>query len=155
MNIKKALLVKSLKRISNIHRLPQSQQLNASHRYPRGRDQNEHKLTACWRYHGETCHLLRSQKIRSTFSTEKTLKSRLHEHKRSARNWDCDKNDIAKHCWEEDHNFNWDEKKVIDRESWLLPGRSKKPYILWRILTILTKYPTCFLKYGFLIYGSS
>ena len=43
MDVKKALLVKSL----NIHRLPKSQQLNASHRYPRGRDQNEHKFTVC------------------------------------------------------------------------------------------------------------
>ena len=43
-------------------------------------------------------------------------KSRSDEHKRSVRNYDCDKNEIAKHCWEADHNFNWDQKKVIDRE---------------------------------------
>ena len=29
------------------------------------------------------------------------------------------------------------------------------PEILWGILMILTKFPTCFLKYGSLIYGSS
>ena len=29
-------------------------------------------------------------------------------------------------------------------------GRSKNPYILWRILITLTKSPTSFLKYGFL-----
>ena len=57
--------------------------------------------------------ILRSHKIRSTFYTEKTLrkrslKSRSDEHKRFVRNCDCDKNEKAKHCWEADHNFNWD-----------------------------------------------
>ena len=33
--------------------------------------------------------------------------------------------------------------------------RSKKLYILWRILITLTKFPTCLLKYDSLIYGSS
>ena len=28
--------------------------------------------------------------------------------------------EIAKHCWEADHNFNWDQKIVIDRESRLI-----------------------------------
>ena len=41
-------------------------------------------------------------------------KSPSDEHKRSVRNFDCDKNQIAKHCWEADHNFSWDQKKVID-----------------------------------------
>ena len=49
--------------------------------------------------------------------SKRSLKSCSHEHKRSVRNCDCDKNEIAKHCWEEDHNFNWDQKKVIDRKS--------------------------------------
>ena len=43
-----------------------------------------------------------------------SLKSRSDEHKRSVRNCNCDKNEIAKHCWEADHNFNWDQKKVIE-----------------------------------------
>ena len=33
------------------------------------------------------------------------LKSRSDEHKRSVRNCDCDKNEIAKHCWEVEHSF--------------------------------------------------
>ena len=33
--------------------------------------------------------------------------------------------------------------------------KSRKLYTLWKILTILMKFPTCFLKNGFLIYGSS
>ena len=93
-------------------------------------------------------HILRSQKIRSTFYTENPLnkllckpkdrvamedknnivyendcsncetvyfgeskqflKSHSDEHKRSVRNCDCDKNEIAKHCREADHNFSWD-----------------------------------------------
>ena len=38
--------------------------------------------------------------------SKRSLKSRSDEHKRSVRNCDCDKNEIAKHCWEADHNFN-------------------------------------------------
>ena len=43
--------------------------------------------------------------------SKRFLKSRSDEHKRSVRNCDCDKNEIAKHCWEADHNFSWDQKK--------------------------------------------
>ena len=52
--------------------------------------------------------------------SKRSLKSRSDEHKRSVRNCDCDKNEIAKHCWEADHNFSWDQKKVVDRESRLI-----------------------------------
>ena len=38
--------------------------------------------------------------------SKRSLKSRSDEHKRSVRNCDCDKNEIAKHCWDADHNFN-------------------------------------------------
>ena len=55
--------------------------------------------------------------------SKRSLKSRSDEHKRSVRNCDCDKNEIAKHCWEADHNFNWDQKKVVDRESRLVPRK--------------------------------
>ena len=34
------------RRLTNNHSLSQSQQKNASHRYPRGRDHNEHKFAA-------------------------------------------------------------------------------------------------------------
>ena len=49
------------------------------------------------------------------------LKSRSDEHKRSVRNCNCDKNEIAKHYWEADH-----QKKVIDRESRLIPRKIKE-----------------------------
>ena len=54
----------------------------------------------------------------STFGESKqNLKSRSDEHKGSVRNWDYEKNEIAKYCQEVDHNFSWDQKKVVDKES--------------------------------------
>ena len=58
--------------------------------------------------------------------SKRSLKSRSDEHERSFRNCDFVKNEIAKHCWEADHNFNWDQKKVIDRESRLIPRKIKE-----------------------------
>ena len=58
--------------------------------------------------------------------SKRSLKSHSDEHKRSVRNCDCDKNEIAKHCWEPDHNFSWDQRKVVDRESRLIPGKIKE-----------------------------
>ena len=49
--------------------------------------------------------------------SKRSLKSRSDEHKRYVKNYDCDKNEIAKHVWEANHNFNWNQKKVIDREN--------------------------------------
>ena len=47
------------------------------------------------------------------------LKLRSDEH-RSVTYCDCEKNETAKHCWEADRNFSWDQKKVVDRESTLI-----------------------------------
>ena len=58
--------------------------------------------------------------------SKQSLKFRSDEHKRSASNCDCDNNKIAKHCWEADHNFNWDQKKVVDRESRLILRKIKE-----------------------------
>ena len=38
--------------------------------------------------------------------SKRSLKLPSDEHKRSVRNCDCDKNEIAKHCWLANHNFN-------------------------------------------------
>ena len=46
--------------------------------------------------------------------SKRSLKSRSDEHKRSIRNWNCDKNEIAKYCWEAGHNFNWDRMKLLN-----------------------------------------
>ena len=55
-----------------------------------------------------------------------SLKSCSDDHKRSVRNWDCDKNETVKHCWEEDHSFNWNQVKLIDRENGLIPRKIKE-----------------------------
>ena len=58
--------------------------------------------------------------------SKRSLKSRSDEQERSVMNCDCDKNEIAKHCWEADHNLNWNQKKVVDRESRLTPPKIKE-----------------------------
>ena len=85
-----------------------------------------------------------------------SLKSHSDHHKRSARNCDYEKNEISKQCWEADHNFNWDQKKVTDRESRLIPRKIKETIHSLKNPNHINKMlPTCFLKYGFLIYVSS
>ena len=49
----------------------------------------------------------------------------------NTKNCDYEKNEIVKHCLEEDYNFIWDEKKAIDRKSRLLPNR------IWEVTVFL------------------
>ena len=58
--------------------------------------------------------------------SKQSLKSRSDEQERFVRNCNCKKNEIAKHCWEADHNFSWDQKEVVDRESRLIPRKIKE-----------------------------
>ena len=58
--------------------------------------------------------------------SKRSLKPYSDKHKRFVRNCDSDKNEIAKHCREADHNFNWDQKKVVDRESRLILRKIKE-----------------------------
>ena len=58
--------------------------------------------------------------------SKQPLKLRWGEQKRSVQNCDCKKNEIAKHCWEADHNFSWSQKKVLDTESKLIPRKIKE-----------------------------
>ena len=58
--------------------------------------------------------------------SKQSLKLRSDEHKKSVRNYDFHKSELAKHCWEADHNFNWDQMKVIDRESRLIDRKIKE-----------------------------
>ena len=39
---------------------------------------------------------------------------------------DCDRDEIAKHCWKADHNFTWDQKKDIDSKNRLIPWKIKE-----------------------------
>ena len=56
----------------------------------------------------------------------KGLKGRSDEHKKSVRNCICDKNEIANYWWEADHNLNWDQKKLLDRQNRLIPKKIKE-----------------------------
>ena len=54
------------------------------------------------------------------------LKSCSDKHERSVGNRDFEKKEIAKHFWEADHNFSWDQQKIVDREIRLIPGKIKE-----------------------------
>ena len=49
-------------------------------------------------------------------------------------NYNCKKNEIARHCWETDHNFSLDQKKVVDIDSRLIPRK------MWIPITIVLSY---------------
>ena len=59
-------------------------------------------------------------------STKWYLKSCPDEHKRSVKNCNFEKNEIAKHWWEADHNLSCDQKKVVIRESRLIHRKIKE-----------------------------
>ena len=87
--------------------------------------------------------------------SKRSLKSRSDEQKRSVRKCDCDKNETAKRCWKVDHNFNWDQKKVIDREINLISWKIKETIHSLKNPNHINKVSYMLLKYGFLIYSSS
>ena len=60
--------------------------------------------------------------------SKQSLKSRSGKHKRSVRNCDWEKTGNAKRYWELDHNFTWYQKKVVNRESRLIPMKNKRNY---------------------------
>ena len=49
--------------------------------------------------------------------TKRQFKTRVKEHMTAVRNCDIDKYEIAEHSWKNDHVIDWDNKKIIDRES--------------------------------------
>ena len=48
--------------------------------------------------------------------TKRTFEQRVKEHMRAVRNGDVTKNEIADHCWTNDHKFDWENRKIIDKE---------------------------------------
>ena len=56
-------------------------------------------------------------------STSVNLNGILIRDQMNTKNCDYEKNEIVKHCSEEDYNFIRDEKKAIDGESRLVPKR--------------------------------
>ena len=64
--------------------------------------------------------------ILAIITAKRSFKSRSDEHKRSVRNCDCEKSETAKYCWEADHNFSWNQKKVVNGKSRLIPRKIKE-----------------------------
>ena len=58
--------------------------------------------------------------------TKRTLVQRVQEHKRAVRNADTSMNEIADHSWTKDHQFNWNEKKIIDQEKGWIARKIKE-----------------------------
>ena len=75
--------------------------------------------------------------------SKRSLKSRSGEHKRSVKNWNCEKIEIEKHCWEAEHNFSGDQKKVVDRESRLVRRKIKETIYYLKNLNYINKI--CYL----------
>ena len=80
---------------------------------------------------------------------KQSLKSRSDEHKRSVKNFDCEKNETAKYCRKTDHNFSWSQKRVVDRESRSIPRKIKETIHslknTYHINTILYMFPGIWL----------
>ena len=143
-----SIISKVFKRVTNNHRLPQSQQVTRVTDI----EEEEIRMSINWLW-----HILRSHKITSIFYTfhklyckskdpeatkdknkivyqigcsnceavcssesNRPFKAQSEECKKSVRNCNCDKSEIGKHCWEAEQNFNWGQKKVIDRENRLI-----------------------------------
>ena len=87
--------------------------------------------------------------------SKRCLKSSSDGHKRYVRNCNCEKNEIAQHCCEVDYKFSWDQKKVVDGGSRLIPRKIKETIRSLKNPNNINKFSTCFLKYGFLVYVSS
>ena len=108
-----SIISKILKRITNNHSLPQLQQQTQAADI----QEEEIKMSINLPYVEGTSEklrrILRSHKIRSTFYTENTLRKLV-----------CKPKDRV--ATEADHNFNWDQKKVVDRESRLTPRKIKE-----------------------------
>ena len=89
---------------------------------PKDRLATEDKNNIDYQIDGSKCDLLAI----SFGESKQPLKSRSDEHKRCDRNCNCDKNEIAKHCWEADIDFSWDQKNVIVRENRLIHTKIKE-----------------------------
>ena len=55
---------------------------------------------------------------------------RSDDHKRSIKNCNRKRNEIAKCCWEAERNFSWDKERGVDRENRSIPSKIKELYSL-------------------------
>lgn len=49
--------------------------------------------------------------------SKRPLKVRLNEHKRNTKNGETAKSKLAKHAWDNDHKFRWEEAKILHHET--------------------------------------
>ena len=68
----------------------------------------------------------------------------------SIKNQDVDKNEIADHCWKNDHEMNWEERKVIDVEPYIYARKIKETIYSIKDKNHINNITT-FLKFGFQI----
>ena len=54
------------------------------------------------------------------YTCESKQLMKFNEHLRYVKNSDIKKNELIKHCWKENHSFDWDQKKDVYRESKLI-----------------------------------
>ena len=73
-----------------------------------------------------TLQLLTVSKAVYFGESKRSSKLRSDERKRSVKNCDRGKNEIVKLCWEAYHEFSWDQKKVVEKECRLIPGKIKE-----------------------------
>ena len=73
--------------------------------------------------------------------SKRSWKSCSDEHKRSVRNYDCEKKlhlklqlqiEIVKDWWEADHKSSWDQKNVADRENKLTPKEDQRKHTFFK-----------------------
>ena len=53
-----------------------------------------------------------------------------------------------KNCWEADHNFSWDQKKIADKECRLISKKIRKTIHSFKNPNHINKLLICFLIYG-------
>ena len=58
--------------------------------------------------------------------SKRTFDQRSKEHKRAVKNGDTEKNEIADHCWSQNHSMNWENRKIIDRETYTTARKIKE-----------------------------
>ena len=58
--------------------------------------------------------------------SKRSFKVRSSEHIRAVQNMEVDRSEIADHCWNCNHEMNWNEKKVIDTEPYVWSRKIKE-----------------------------
>ena len=98
---------------------------------------NTSEILVKYKNHQISCTFYMSETLRKLIShpkdrvpTEKrnnvVYQINCQDHQRAVTNCDTEKNEIAKHCWENDHVMDWQNKKVIDQEQNMVARKIKE-----------------------------